>query len=224
MSNNDNGQDKPIKDLRKDATGKTILINKEALKKIDWDKVKIEKHLAKKGLLDDAGLIVIEGNDPSTPVWDLSKYAFLLKDDIPSTVNPKLWEQGKLNLNAGLFKVTENIYQIRGFDIANMTFIKGEKGWIVIDCLTTRETANAALQFARSYFRKLPISALIITHSHVDHYGGVLAVMDYFIDDQVKIYAPENFVNSSRMIIENIVNLLIILRFQSKGILRMCKR
>jgi alkyl sulfatase BDS1-like metallo-beta-lactamase superfamily hydrolase len=194
VSSNGEGQARIFCDLRKNATRKTFLINREVLREMKWRKLRREKRLARKGILRDAGLLVIEGGNPNVPVWDLSKYAFLLNNPIPPTVNPKLWEQGKLNLNAGLFKVTDNIYQVRGFDISNMTFIRGKTGWIVIDCLTTKETAEAAIQFVNDYFGEIPVSALIITHSHVDHYGGVAAVINHFINKNVKIYVPVNFV------------------------------
>ncbi|MPN49178.1 hypothetical protein SDC9_196793 [bioreactor metagenome] len=81
-------------------------------------------------MLVDAGLPFIKG-DTLIPVWNLKGYEFLFNNYIPYTVNPKLWIQGNLNLNIGLFKVTDNIFQVRGFDFANMTFIKGKTGWIV---------------------------------------------------------------------------------------------
>ncbi|MDR3597390.1 alkyl sulfatase dimerization domain-containing protein [Clostridium sp.] len=196
-SENEEKQEEIVCDIEKNASRRTTLINREAFKKMNWGKIKIESNLVKKGMVANAGLIVIKGeNHNSIPVWDLNKYAFLLKDSIPCTVNPKLWIQGKLNLHAGLFKITDNIYQIRGFDVANMTFVKGKTGWIIIDCLTCKETAKAALQFTNNYFGKLIISAVIITHSHTDHYGGIEAVMNYFINKDVKIYVPENYVNS----------------------------
>jgi alkyl sulfatase BDS1-like metallo-beta-lactamase superfamily hydrolase len=195
VSSNGEGQERIFCDLRKNATRKTFLINREALREMKWSKLRREIRLAKKGMLVDAGLLVIEEKNPNIPVWDLSKYAFLLNNPIPPTVNPKLWEQGKLNLNAGLFKVTKNIFQVRGFDLSNMTFIKGKTGWVVIDCLSSKETAEAAIQFVNDYFGEIPVSALIITHSHADHYGGVLGVIDHFINKDVKIYVPVNFVD-----------------------------
>ncbi|MCK9537261.1 MAG: hypothetical protein M0R05_06775 [Bacilli bacterium] len=127
-SNTIGEQEKTVNDIRKDATRKTVLINRATLKKMNWRKIRKEYKLIKRGMLDDAGLIVIEGENSVTPVWDLSKYAFLLSDSMPDTVNPILWNQGKLNLKAGLFRVTDNIYQVRGFDAGNMTLIRGDAG------------------------------------------------------------------------------------------------
>ena len=195
--NNNQGHGRINNDLRKNATRKTMLINKETYRKIDWNKIAVENQLAKAGMQANANLPVVKGDNSLIPVWDLKRYAFLLSNYIPYTVNSKLWVQGNLNLNTGLFKVTDNIYQVRGFDLANMTFIKGDTGWIVIDCLGSKETAEAAIQFVTDYFGEFPVSAVIITHSHEDHYGGILGVLDKFAMDNVKIYAPQNFIHSA---------------------------
>lgn len=191
-----------IMDLRKEPSCKTIRINRKAYCQINWDKLKVESDFAKEGLLVAADNLVIKQEGSLIPAWSLKAYDFLKDENIPYSVNPKLWIQGNLNLNAGLFKVTENIYQIRGFDTANMTFIKGKTGWIVIDCLNSAETSEAALNFFSNYFGKISISAVIITHSHEDHYGGVLSVVDRFIDDNVKIYVPSGYVNA--VVMENV--------------------
>lgn len=184
-------------DLRKSATRKTMLLNEGTYRKIDWSKVTIEENLARAGMLVNANLPIIKSDYSFIPVWDLKRYAFLLNHYIPYTVNPKLWVHGNLNLNTGLFKVTDKIYQVRGFDLANMTFIKGDTGWIVIDCLGSKETAEAALKFVANYFGEIPVSAVIITHSHEDHYGGILGVLDNFSKEDVKIYAPKNFIQAA---------------------------
>jgi alkyl sulfatase BDS1-like metallo-beta-lactamase superfamily hydrolase len=184
-------------DIRKNASSKTMLLNEETFRNIDWNKVTIEEKLARAGMLANANLPVIKNIDSIIPVWDLKRYAFLMSNYIPYTVNPKLWVHGNLNLNTGLFKVTDKIYQVRGFDLANMTFIKGETGWIIIDCLGSKETAEAALQFVANYFGEMPVSAVIITHSHEDHYGGILGVLDKFAKEDVKIYAPKNFIHAA---------------------------
>lgn len=144
---------------------------------------------------------VIHGKNTVLPVWDLSRYSFLLNEQTPDTVNPKLWEQAKLNLHGGLYKITENIYQVRGFDIANMSVIKGKTGWIVIDCLTSTETADAAFQLITNNLGSFPIKAIIITHSHVDHYGGISGVLSNN-EKSVVIYVPKDFMKS--VIEENI--------------------
>lgn len=196
-------QQKEINAFRKDATIKTRLINEEVYKNIDWDRLKIEKKLAKKNVVVDDQLPVIRRDDSFIPVWDLKRDAFLLKDKMPHTVNPKLWEQGKLNLNCGLFKVTDRIYQVRGFDLANMSLVRGDKGWIVIGCLSSKETAAAALKLVNEHFGEIPVSAVIITHSHVDHYGGVIGVLDSYTEDDIKVYVPSGFMDA---VIEENVN------------------
>ncbi|WP_085507169.1 alkyl/aryl-sulfatase [Thalassobacillus devorans] len=182
-------------DLRKDATRKTARINHETYQKINWNEVEVENKLAKAGMLVNTNLPVIHSQASVYPVWDLKRYRFLFNNYIPFTVNPKLWVQGNLNLNTGLFKFTDNIYQVRGFDLANITFVKGSTGWIVIDCLTTKETAEAAMRLVNNYFGEIPVSAVIITHSHTDHYGGILGVLEFAKEDAM-IYAPQNFIHS----------------------------
>lgn len=184
-------------DLRKNATSKTMFLNEGTYRKIDWNKVTMEEYLARVGMLVNANLPVIKSEDSAIPVWNLKRYAFLQNHCIPYTSNPKLWVQGNLNLNTGLFKVTDKIYQVRGFDLANMTLVKGDTGWIVIDCLGSKETAEAAIQLVTDYFGEIPVSAVIITHSHEDHYGGILGVLDKFAKDNVKIYAPKNFIQAA---------------------------
>jgi alkyl sulfatase BDS1-like metallo-beta-lactamase superfamily hydrolase len=107
---------------------------------------------------------------------DFDAYGFV-DGKAPATVNPSLWRHAIMNAQAGLFKVTEGIYQLRGFDIANITLVEGKTGWIVIDALTARESAAAAMAFANKHLGPRPVSALIFTHSHVDHFGGALGVV-----------------------------------------------
>ena len=113
--------------------------------------------------------------DGST-VWDYDRFAFV-QGEAPASVNPSLWRHAILNNQVGLFKVAEGIHQLRGFDIANITLIDGKTGWILVDPLTTRETAAAAIAFARQHLGNKPVSAMIFTHSHVDHFGGALGII-----------------------------------------------
>lgn len=188
--------------FRKDATLKTKMINKEVFDQIDWRKLDIEKELAQKNVVVDVPYPVVRREGSPIPVWDLRRYRFLREDEMPCTTNPKLWEQGMMNLNAGIFQVTDRIYQVRAYDLANMSLIRGDTGWIVIDCLSSMETAKAAIELVNCYFGVIPIKAIIITHSHADHYGGVVGVLESCAED-VKVYAPEGFTDA---VIEENVN------------------
>ena len=131
-------------------------------------------------------------------VWNLDQYAFL-NTDAPDTVNPALWRQAQLNLAAGLFQVTDHIYQIRGLDLSVVTFIEGDTGYIVIDPLVSQETAQEALKLMRQQRGDKKVKAVIYTHSHVDHYGGVKGVVTQAEVDagQVKIIAPQGFMEEA---------------------------
>lgn len=129
-------------------------------------------------------------------VWDMEQYAFEAEGNpAPDTVNPSLWRQAQLNAVHGLFKVTDGIYQVRGFDISNITFIEGKSGFIVIDPLISAEVARAALDLARAHLGNRPVVAVIYTHSHVDHYGGVhgVASEEDVAAGRIRIIAPEGF-------------------------------
>lgn len=127
-------------------------------------------------------------------IWDFAAFDFVA-GEVPPTVNPSLWRQARLNNQVGLFEVTEGIWQLRGFDLANMTLVEGERGWIVIDPLTARESAAAALAFARRHLGDRPVTAVVYTHSHVDHFGGVLGVVsaEEAAAQAIPIVAPEGF-------------------------------
>jgi alkyl sulfatase BDS1-like metallo-beta-lactamase superfamily hydrolase len=131
-------------------------------------------------------------------IWDFDAFAFV-KGSAPDTVNPSLWRQALLNNQLGLFKVTEGIWQLRGFDLANMTLIEGKTGWIVVDTLTSRETATAAMAFARQHLGNKPVSAVIFTHSHVDHFGGALGVIsgDQARARNIPVVAPVGFMEEA---------------------------
>ena len=137
-------------------------------------------------------------DDVGKLIWDFDAFAFV-KGQPPATVNPSLWRQALLNNQVGLFKVTAGIWQLRGFDIANITLIEGKTGWIVVDTLTSRETATAAMAFARQHLGNKPVSAVVFTHSHVDHFGGALGVLS--AEDakarQVPVVAPVGFMEEA---------------------------
>ncbi|MET9272090.1 alkyl sulfatase dimerization domain-containing protein [Kribbella sp. NPDC003557] len=127
-------------------------------------------------------------------VWDNDSYAFL-DGDAPDTVHPSLWRQSQLVARQGLFEVVEGIYQARGFDLSNVTFVEGETGLVVIDPLLSEQTAAAALDLYRKHRGDRPIHAVVYTHSHVDHFGGVKGVISQDDVDagRVRILAPEGF-------------------------------
>ena len=102
-----------------------------------------------------------------------------LEGDCPDSVNPSLWRQAQLNANyTGLFEVCPGIYQVRSFDIANITFVMGETGWIVIDALTSTESSKAALRLVNEQLGERPVKGIIITHSHADHFAGILGIFN----------------------------------------------
>ena len=126
------------------------------------------------------------------PVWNLAGYEFV-GGASPDSVNPSLWRHIGLLRKHGLFKVTEGVWQVRGFDVSNMTVVAGRTGWIVIDPLTTRETAAAAMELITAQLGQRPISAVIYSHSHVDHFGGVRGVVSDAAAGKVAILAPAGF-------------------------------
>lgn len=125
---------------------------------------------------------------------DFAAYDFL-QGAAPDSVNPALWRHAQLNAQVGLFKVTDGVYQLRGFDIANMTLIEGKTGFILVDPLTATESAAFALAFARQHLGDKPVSGLIFTHAHADHFGGALGVIssDEVAQRQVPVVAPVGF-------------------------------
>jgi alkyl sulfatase BDS1-like metallo-beta-lactamase superfamily hydrolase len=125
-------------------------------------------------------------------VWDNDAYAFLA-GDCPDTAHPSLWRQGQLVSRQGLYRVTEGIFQVRGLDLSNMTLVEGATGVIVIDPLISKETASAALALYRRHRGDRPVTGVIYTHAHVDHFGGVHGV----VTDDVPIIAPEGFFESA---------------------------
>ncbi|MGW8724729.1 alkyl/aryl-sulfatase [Streptomyces sp. NPDC055808] len=129
-------------------------------------------------------------------VWDNDAYAFLDEEPVaPSTAHPSLWRQGRLTAKQGLYEVVPGIYQVRGLDLSNITFVEGERGVIVIDPLISEEVAAAALGLYRGHRGERPVTAVVYTHSQVDHFGGVRGVVD--ADDvasgAVPVLAPAGF-------------------------------
>jgi alkyl sulfatase BDS1-like metallo-beta-lactamase superfamily hydrolase len=155
---------------------------------------------ARRGLVaSDPGMEIATA---SGRVFSQRQFGFV-EGDAPPSVNPSLWRQAKLNGMHGLFQVTEGVYQVRGYDVSNMTWIRGRTGWIVVDPLTSLESATAAHALARKHLGGDPVVAVIFTHSHIDHVGGVRAVLPDGSADGVRIVAPRRFVEE--MTSENVL-------------------
>ncbi|MER7695836.1 alkyl sulfatase dimerization domain-containing protein [Streptomyces sp. NPDC096095] len=147
---------------------------------------------ARRGFMGTAKDHVIRDAEGSA-VWDLDAYGFL-DQECPDTANPSLWRQSRLCSDHGLFEVTEGVYQVRGFDLSNMTVVEGERGVLVVDPLLCAETAAAGLALYRSHRGDRPVTGVLYTHSHADHFGGVRGVIgDEDVADGVPVIAPHGF-------------------------------
>ena len=125
--------------------------------------------------------------------WDF------LKSNTPQTANPSLWRQSQLNRINGLFEVIPGkLYQVRGFDIANMTFIRSDNGWIIIDVTTTDAAAKAGYDLIKKHVADLPVQGVIFTHPHGDHYGGITAMKEASSKKDFDIIAPKGFMASAQ--------------------------
>src|SRR3954452_3314719 len=131
---------------------------------------------AMRGFIGTTTDALVPGTGPR-PVWSMKPYDFLKQEATADSVNPSLWRQAQLNTIHGLFKVTDRVYQVRGFDMSNMTIIEGDTALIIVDTLTTPETARAALELYYQHRPKKPVGTVILTHSHADHFGGVKGVV-----------------------------------------------
>jgi alkyl sulfatase BDS1-like metallo-beta-lactamase superfamily hydrolase len=142
--------------------------------------------------------------------WDQGPYRFEDEAAAPASVNPSLWRQARLNRHHGLFEVCPGIYQVRGFDISNITFVEGDTGFLVIDPLTSAEPAAAALALMRAHRGDKPVTGVIYTHSHVDHYGGIRSVVsEADLAAGTPIMAPEGFLMeavSENVLLGNVMN------------------
>jgi alkyl sulfatase BDS1-like metallo-beta-lactamase superfamily hydrolase len=187
----------------KPATAATATANREFAKAVaQFDKRDFDD--ATRGLVATLTDPLVKTADGKI-VWDAGRYGFM-QGDAPPTVNPSLWRMEQLNNAAGLFKVTDGIYQIRGYDLANMTLVEGKTGWIVIDPLLTAEIAKATLAFAMDKLgSKKPVVAVIYTHSHADHFGGVRGIVNEadVAAGKVKVIAPDGFMEHA--IAENVL-------------------
>ena len=165
-----NAQSKP-------ASEHTAVINSAVYSQLDFGDTQ-EAEFAVRGLIAAPEVLELTDEDGRV-LWSQAAYSFL--DDYeaaPDTVNPSLWENTKNNHAYGLFEVCEGIYQVRGYDMANLTVIRGETGWIVFDPLMSVECSRAAMQLIEENLGSYPVKAVVISHPHADHFGGILGIMD----------------------------------------------
>nr|WP_263327742.1 alkyl sulfatase dimerization domain-containing protein [Neobacillus sp. Marseille-Q6967] len=185
------------------ATSSTILANKAVYNELNFsDKKDFDD--AHKGFIAPLIMEPIK-NSKGTVVWDSNQYAFI-KEDVTAahTVNPSLWRQAQLQNISGLFKVVEGVYQVRGQDLSVLTIVEGKTGLIVLDTLSTVETAQAAMELYFEHRPKKPVTAIVISHSHVDHFGGIKGIAQYAANPaKVPIIVPTGF--NEEAISENVL-------------------
>ena len=189
----------------KPATAATQAANLQVQQALPFkDKTDFEN--AQQGFIATPKTLTIKNADGHV-VWDLEAYKTFIGLDkpAPDTVNPSLWRNAQLGMLNGLFQVTDGIYQVRGYDLSNITFVKTKTGWIVFDPLISPETAKAAYELVTEHLGKRPIHAVIYSHSHVDHYGGVRGIVDEadVKSGKIQIIAPEGF--AEHAVSENVI-------------------
>jgi alkyl sulfatase BDS1-like metallo-beta-lactamase superfamily hydrolase len=150
----------------------------------------------KKGFIAAPDSWKIKG-EAGNVVWDMERYKFFLEGKDFDSIHPSLQRQGTLNMNFGLYEVMPGVYQVRGFDLANISFVKGDTGWIIFDPLTSEETARAALELVDKHLGKRPVKAVVYSHSHGDHWGGVRGIVDEadVRAGKIQIIAPRDFMD-----------------------------
>lgn len=165
-----------------------------------------EQENALRGLIEAPESLIIY-DEAGNEVWTVADYSFLNEmETIPATINPSLYRNTLYNSYAGLFEVTEGIYQVRGYDMANTTFIRTDNGWIVFDVLMCEQDMAAARALMEKHFGPLDVKAVLYSHSHVDHYGGIFGLLkqedvadaglpleEQLASGKVVILAPEGF-------------------------------
>ena len=183
-------------------TQKTAKANQRVFEQLPFENTQDFKD-AQKGLIDSDANLQVTGPGGDL-IWDMPGFAFL-QGVSPASVNPSLWRQAKLNQNHGLFKVTDRVYQLRGYDLANLSIIEGDHGLILVDPLTASQTAAKALTMIQKHFPDKPIKALIYTHSHMDHFGGSLGLLSQQAVEvqNIRVIAPEGFLQEATK--ENII-------------------
>ncbi len=191
------------KELPKDASASVIAQHEATLKALPFSDTRDFDEAARGflGTIENAKIASPQGR----VIWSLEPYAFLKEEKAPPTVDPSLWRQSRLNMNHGLFEVLPGVYQVRGLDIANMTLIEGDKGVVVVDTLTSIEGARAAMELYFQYRGRKPVTAVIFTHTHTDHWGGARGVLndDEIASGSIPIIAPNLFMEHA--VSENII-------------------
>ena len=178
---------------QKDATEFTAELNRAVYAQLDFENTQ-EYEFATRGLLAAPEQLEIRNADGAV-IWSQKAFEFVRDTEAPDTANPSLWRNTQLNHSYGLFKVADGIYQVRGYDISNLTLIEGDTGWIILDPLTNKETAQAALKLANDTLGARPVVGIIYSHTHADHFGGVRGVIDeeQIAAGNVPIIAPDGF-------------------------------
>ncbi len=188
----------------KEATEFTTTANRALLEELLWEDVQDFEN-ASRGFIASLDDPIIEGEN-GRAVWNLDAYPFLAEETAPPSVNPSLWRQSRLVANYhGLFKVTDGVYQIRGFDLSVMSIIESDNGYVVIDPLISADVARAGMALVYQHVGHKPVVAVIYTHSHIDHWGGVKGVISQ-ADVQagkIKVIAPEHFMEHA--VSENVI-------------------
>ena len=157
---------------KKPATEITAQKNTEVYQLLDFSDEQ-ESEFASRGFIAAPETLTIQAENGMT-IWSQDAYSFVRENETaPDTANPSLWRNTRQNALYGLFQVSDDIYQVRGYDVSNITFVRSAHGWIVMDCASSRYTAAAALELFRSEMGSDPIVAIVISHAHVDHYGGI---------------------------------------------------
>lgn len=177
-ANSSNSTTKPgLTTASKPASEYTAQLNAAVYSQLDFSDTQ-EAEFAVRGLIDAPKTLELTDEEGNV-IWSQTAYNFLEDyKQAPDTVNPSLWENTKNNHAYGLFEVSKGIYQVRGYDLANLTVVKGDTGWILFDPLMSVECSQAAMQLIEKNLGSYPIKAVIISHPHADHYGGILGVMD----------------------------------------------
>lgn len=182
--------------LPAEATDGTVGANRELAASLAWEDDQ-DFEFARRGFIARPNSTVIR-NGSGQVVWNIDQFAYQGFDaPAPDTVNPSLWRQAQLNSQHGLFQVTDRIYQVRGYDLSNLSIIEGDTGYIVVDPLLTAETARAAMDLVYEHLPHKPVVAVIYSHSHADHFGGVKGVVDPqdVESGEVRIFASSGFMD-----------------------------